>query len=72
MGQTIAEEIWEEGKATGELGASRRILRKCLTTRFGPLPEEVVQRIERCIDLERLEVAIDQLSNLVRLEDLSL
>jgi hypothetical protein len=84
MGQTIAEAMWEEGRlkgrseglsegeAKGELGASRRILCRLLTTRFGLLPEGVVQGIESCTDLDRLTAAAQQVLSLDKLEDLQL
>jgi hypothetical protein len=72
MGQTIAESIWEEGQASGELRASRRILRQLLTARFGQTPEGIVQRIESCADLDRLIAAIQQVLSLDKPEDLQL
>jgi hypothetical protein len=76
MGQTIAEEIWEEGRivgqSEGELRASRRILRQVLTGRFGTLPEAAVQRIDSCTDLDRLMDAVQQALSLDKPEDLQL
>jgi hypothetical protein len=48
------------GRAEGQLAAAREILRLQLEDRFGPLPEELVQRIERADDLERLRAALQQ------------
>jgi hypothetical protein len=80
MGQTIAEAEYEEGRlkglsegeSKGELSASRRMLRRILTGRFGQLPEELAQRIERCTDIERLMTAAQQVPTLERPEDISL
>ncbi len=76
MGQTIGEAIREEGRlkaeATGELRASRRILRQLLTKRFNSVPEAIVQRIESCTDLDRLMAAAGQVLTLDKPEDLQL
>jgi hypothetical protein len=76
MGQTIAEEIWEEGRLKGRtegaLEASRSMLRRLLTKRFGTLPESVVQRIDNCTDLEQLSVAAEQILSLDEPESLQL
>jgi hypothetical protein len=72
MAQTIAESIWQEGQAAGELRASRRMLLQFLISRFGALPEGVVQRIESCTDLERLVAAAQQVTTLDKPEDLQL
>jgi hypothetical protein len=76
MGQTIAESIWEEGilkgRTEGELAASRRMLRRFLTARFGQLPDAVVQRIENCADVDRFTAAAKQAPGLDRPEDLQL
>jgi hypothetical protein len=78
MGQTIAEAIWEEsrlkgrseGESQGGLRAARRMLRQLLTTRFGTVPDEVVQRIETCTDLDHLMAAAQQILSLDKPEDL--
>ena len=76
MGQTIAEEIWEEGRlkgrTEGEVNASRRLLRQLLIKRFGALPEAVTQRIDACTDLNQLSAAAEQVLSLDKLEDLRL
>jgi hypothetical protein len=80
MADTIAESIWKEGwtqglsegESRGGLSAARRMLQRLLTARFGPLPEEVVQRIAACTDLERLMTAAEQVQPLEKLEDLPL
>jgi len=76
MGQTIGEAIWEEGRlkgeTTGELRAARRILRQLLNTRFGTVPDGVVQRIEACTDLERLVAATQKVQALEKAEDVQL
>ncbi len=76
MGQTIGEAIWEEGRlkgeSTGELRASRRMLRQLLAARFSSVPEEVAQRIESCTDLDRLMAAAQQVLGLDKPEHLRL
>jgi hypothetical protein len=72
MAETIGQTIWEEGRSKGQLDASRRMLRRVLTKRFGPLPDQVVQRIETCTDLERLMAAAEQAQAIDKPEDLRL
>jgi hypothetical protein len=72
MARTIGQTIWEEGLSRGELQASRRMLRQFLTARFGPLAEDVVQRIETCTDLDRLTAAAQQVATLDKPENLRL
>jgi hypothetical protein len=75
MAQTIGEEIWEDGWrhgfAEGQLRASRQMLLRVLTQRFGTLPEAVVQRIESA-NMDRLEAAALQVFCIARPEDLPL
>ena len=68
MEQTIVESYIEEGR----LLANRETLLRQLTLRFGPLPETVLQRIEAASDLVRLRVALDQVIQMKRLEELNL
>jgi Putative transposase, YhgA-like len=84
MGQTIAGEIWEEGRlkgeeqgrlkgeTEGELRASRRMLRQLLADRFGTVPEAILQRIESSTDLDRLSAAALQVWRITAPEDLQL
>jgi hypothetical protein len=80
MAETIAEAIWKEGwtqglsqgLSQGALNASRRMLQEFLAGRFGPLPEDIVQRIENCNDLDRLTAAVEQILRLDKPEDLQL
>jgi len=88
MCQTIAEAIWEGGRAKGlsegrakglseglskgELAASRRILRQLLEDKFGAISEVVLQRIESAADLDRLTAAARHVSRLAKPDDLQL
>src|SRR5262249_54943354 len=80
MGQTIAEEIWEEGRlkgltegqTVGELRASRKKLRQLLAHRFGPLPEALNQAIEDITDAGRLDAAFERALQINDLADLQL
>jgi hypothetical protein len=76
MGQTIAESIWEEGRAKGkqegELKALRGTLRDLLAERFGSVPEEVLGRIDGSTDAGRLRAAAVQVLRVARPEDLQL
>jgi hypothetical protein len=57
------------GERQGELNAYRKVLRKALEKRFGPLPEEVSQRIETA-ELPALEAAFDQADAIQSLDGL--
>jgi len=80
LGPTIADLAWAKGEAKGEakglregqLLARREDLRALLEDRFGPLPEELLQRIAATDDLERLQLAVRQGWRLEKLEDLQL
>jgi predicted transposase YdaD len=83
MGQTIAEEIWEEGRAKGlsegrsegrseGLEALRRLVRQLLVNRFGTLPEAVLRRLEATADLDRLTAAALQVAHLTAPDDVQL
>jgi hypothetical protein len=80
LGQTwaekIAEESWtkglSEGLAEGQLLNSRKILRRQLERRFGPLPESLVRDIESCSDGAALESALDQVLEIRTLEEFRL
>ena len=72
MGMTIAESYIEEGYVKGRLSASREILRRLLTARFGPLPEALLRKIAEASDPARLQAALDQVIQISRLEELDL
>jgi hypothetical protein len=61
-----------EGEAKGELRNSRKLLRRLLEKRFGPLPEATIRRIEDSQDLARLEASILQAADLKNLDELQL
>lgn len=69
MIQTIAEELIErgrtegraEGRAEAELQTHRVTLRDLLLRKFRQLPDEILQRIETCTDVERLKAALRRL-----------
>jgi hypothetical protein len=59
------------GARQGELTAFRKMVRKLLEKRFGPLPEEVVQRIEAA-ELPPLEAVFDRADTLQSIDELGL
>jgi hypothetical protein len=65
-------EGWEKGWKKGALRACREDVRLVLEERFGPLPEELVQRIEATEDLQRLEACIRQSVHIQSLDELQL
>jgi hypothetical protein len=72
MAQTIAEDWMEQGEVRGGLRWLRRVLRHWLEQNHGHLPESILQRIEACNDLQRLEQAVYKAPKLAKLEDLEL
>jgi Putative transposase, YhgA-like len=76
MSETI-EQTWEQealarGEARGLLRARREDLQLLLEDRFGPLPDEVLERIEDIDDLQHLRDAILQVRRVTALKDLDL
>ena len=80
LGQTLEqwaqergrEQGIEQGVKQGQIGALRGLLHHWLEDRFGPLPDDVRERIESAQDLGRLEKAIRQCPSLRSLDDLVL
>jgi hypothetical protein len=72
MANTIAESLIAEGEAKGELRVARDFLREVLETRFGPLPQEVVRRIDGIADVQRLRDAHRRAVSVPRLDDFQL
>ncbi len=72
MAQTIAEHLIEQGQVTGQLMSARRVLRTVLEKHFGSLPQGVLQRIESCEDVQRVEDAIYSAPQIAKLDDLPL
>ena len=62
----------ERGIERGQLLASRRLLCRLLENRFGPLADDLRQRINETLDLDRLEHASLQCPSLRSLDDLEL
>ncbi len=76
LGQTLEE--WaeqrgiERGIERGQLVASRRLLCRVLEAQFGPLADDLRQRINETLDPDRLEQAILQCPSLHSLDELEL
>lgn len=60
------------GEARGALRACRENLRFLLERRFGALPVELVERIERCEDLNRLQAGLSQVLDIHSPDELRL
>ena len=60
------------GETRGLLRARREDLRLLLERHFGTLPTELVERIESCDDLNRLQAAFTQALDVHSLEELQL
>ena len=66
-------DVWhEKGRAEGQLETRRDDLVALLESRFGSLPEELIQRIRAEDDAERLHRAFQQALKLQSLADLQL
>ncbi len=61
-----------EGRAEGELQSSRDTLRRLLLRRFHQVPDAMIQRIESCVDVEKLKAAIESILELQSLDKLDL
>jgi hypothetical protein len=76
LGQTLEELAEqrgiEQGIEQGELAASRRLLCRLLERQFGPVTDELRQRIHQVEDLDRLEQAIVDCPCLDSLDELEL
>jgi hypothetical protein len=72
MGKQIQGTLADIAMAKAELLLSRRMLKRLLEKRFGPLPEELLERIDNCQDLARLEAAVVEGWNLEKMGDLRL
>jgi hypothetical protein len=68
MAQTIAEHLMEQDGVR----EARRMLRRFLEQSFGELPEAILQRIEACNEVQKLEEATLKAPRLQKLEDLRL
>jgi hypothetical protein len=69
---TTWELIFAQTFVRSALHSCRETLQLLLEDRFGPLPEELVGRIQTCEDLECLRTAIVRSWRLQKLEDLQL
>jgi hypothetical protein len=72
MGQTIAESLIEEGVVKGQLSQARTTLRRLLISKFGVIPESVLQRIESTTDLAQLDAVTEQVLRMESLDELKL
>jgi hypothetical protein len=72
VGETWEQELLRRGRDQGELRARRDSLRILLEQRFGPLPENVVRRIEQTEDVERLKASFQQVFQMTTLDELAL
>ena len=80
MAETITQ-TWEQellargearGREQGQLATAREILRLQLEDRFGPLSEDLLRRIERTDDLERLRAALRQVLHITSPSELEI
>ena len=72
MRQTIADGFREEGEKRGVLRQSRRILLLQLRLRFGDLPRAVVDAVEGCADVAKLDAWMGCIAMALRLSDMGI
>lgn len=72
LGKSWIDEAFEKGEKRGELLATRKTLRSLQERRFGPLPQEWVQRIESATNERKLSKAILKVLDLGSLDDLKI
>jgi hypothetical protein len=72
MGQTIADELREEGKKEGALQCVQETLISVLRKKFGRVPKPLRQRIEATTDVARLQACVIHASTADSLDDLPL
>ncbi len=62
----------QRGKLSGQLDGLRRSLKRILTQKFGPLPESVLQSLNKIDSTERLDELTDIALSAVTLNELML
>lgn len=67
---TWGKKLREEGREEGIIDGERKMLLRLLTLMFGPLPDELVQRVHAITDEAVLEALSYQLLQAKQLEDL--
>jgi Putative transposase, YhgA-like len=72
MGKTMADALREEGEQRGVLRDRRQTLLAQLRTRFGNLPQTVVDAIEGCADADQLAAWLVRFATARRLSDMSI
>jgi hypothetical protein len=68
----VVEEWRNEGRLEGKLEACRDMLQDLLEHRFGPLTDDLIQRIQGLKDLERLKACLLQMVHIQSLDELQL
>jgi predicted transposase YdaD len=66
------EEGIEKGIEKGIVQAKRETLKRLLTARFGPLPDEVRARVDALSSTEELDPYLDRVLTAATLEDIGL
>jgi hypothetical protein len=72
MGKTIAQEIEQRGKQTGELHARKTTLIRLLRKRFGVLAPEIEQTIEATEEIAQLDEWLDRFATAKTLRDVGI
>ena len=67
----MKEEGREEGRGEGRLSGKREALLRQLSSKFGPLPDEIVAAVE-VLDSEQLDGGLDRVLTATSLEDMHL
>lgn len=70
--ERVTERVTEQVTERVLLRTRRNVLRELLEERFGVLPADLLQRIENCADINRLQAAARQILRLEKLDDFRL
>lgn len=70
--QKAGEKIGEKRGRERAAQTARKAIRALLKNRFGPVPEEVGRQLDECLDLERLEAALERAETISSLEGFQL
>ena len=72
MGQTIAQALIQEGQEIGALQNEQRVLINLLTKKFGQLPSNIVERIQRISEIARLDTLLNHFVTAKSLDDIKI
>ena len=72
MRQTIAQALIQEGREIGTIETKQAVLMMQLRTKFGQLPSNIVERIQRISETDRLDTLLNRLVTANSLEEIEI